>query len=213
MQNVNLSPTALYYVRKLKRIIERIRSEDDTVTSRALCKSARQTAVRLRYEISHDNSEKPIDFPAQSVTISSKKTTNKDYGVKGMKWGERKSEEDEPQQEGVKKTKVTHFETQNGTMKVTEDIKARLGKGTVFIMSGEITDVEVFAGKGAEKPLELANKFAATYGGSPEDWTHSTGNGKIKLKDGVEKNAEIHWFECEGIGQTKWKVKKFKKGN
>lgn len=158
-------------------------------------------------------SENPIDKSAFSDIIKSKETTNEDYGVPGMKWGEHKGEEDEPAQEGVKKTKVTQFETVNGTMKVTDETKARLGsKGSAKIMAGDITDVEVFAGKGGKKPLDLADKFAHTYGGKPEDWTHSTGNGKIKLSDGTEKNAEIHWFECEGVGQTKWKIKKFKKG-
>ena len=158
-------------------------------------------------------SENPIDKSAFSDIIKSKETTNEDYGVPGMKWGEHKGEEDEPVQEGVKKTKVTQFETVNGTMKVTDETKARLGsKGSAKIMAGDITDVEVFAGKGGKKPLDLADKFAHTYGGKPEDWTHSTGNGKIKLSDGTEKNAEIHWFECEGVGQTKWKIKKFKKG-
>ena len=129
-----------------------------------------------------------------------------------MEWGKRKGEE-EPEPEGVKKTKVTQFKTENGTMKVTDETKARLGsKGGAKIMAGDITDVEVFAGKGGKKPLDLADKFATTYGGKPEDWTHSTGNGKIKLSDGTEKDAEIHWFECEGVGQTKWKIKKFKKG-
>ena len=158
-------------------------------------------------------SENPIDKSAFSDIIKSKETTNEDYGVPGMKWGEHKGEEDEPVQEGVKKTKVTQFETVNGTMKVTDETKARLGSnGSAKIMAGDITDVEVFAGKGGKKPLDLADKFAHTYGGKPEDWTHSTGNGKIKLSDGTEKNAEIHWFECEGVGQTKWKIKKFKKG-
>ena len=158
-------------------------------------------------------SENPIDKSAFSDIIKSKETTNEDYGVPGMKWGEHKGKEDEPAQEGVKKTKVTQFETVNGTMKVTDETKARLGsKGSAKIMAGDITDVEVFAGKGGKKPLDLADKFAHTYGGKPEDWTHSTGNGKIKLSDGTEKNAEIHWFECEGVGQTKWKIKKFKKG-
>ena len=156
--------------------------------------------------------ENPIDKSASTDIIKSKESTNEDYGVPGMEWGKRKGEE-EPEPEGVKKTKVTQFKTENGTMKVTDETKARLGsKGGAKIMAGDITDVEVFAGKGGKKPLDLADKFANTYGGKPEDWTHSTGNGKIKLSDGTEKDAEIHWFECEGVGQTKWKIKKFKKG-
>lgn len=156
--------------------------------------------------------ENPIDKSASTDIIKSKESTNEDYGVPGMEWGKHKGEE-EPEPEGVKKTKVTQFKTENGTMKVTDETKARLGsKGGAKIMAGDITDVEVFAGKGGKKPLDLADKFANTYGGKPEDWTHSTGNGKIKLSDGTEKDAEIHWFECEGVGQTKWKIKKFKKG-
>lgn len=158
--------------------------------------------------------ENPIDKSVNSATIKSQEipTSNADFGVKGMKWGERK-EENPSGSNGVKKTKVTHFKTQNGVMTVTSDTKAKLGtNGGATIKKGEITNVEVFAGKGGKKPMELADKFANTYGGKASDWMHSTGNGKIKLSDGTEKNAEIHWFECEGVGQTKWKIKKFKKG-
>lgn len=158
--------------------------------------------------------ENSIDKSVNSATIKSQKipTSNADFGVKGMKWGERK-EENPSGSNGVKKTKVTHFKTQNGVMTVTSDTKAKLGtNGGATIKKGEITNVEVFAGKGGKKPMELADKFANTYGGKASDWMHSTGNGKIKLSDGTEKNAEIHWFECEGVGQTKWKIKKFKKG-
>ena len=158
-------------------------------------------------------SEKPIDLSAKTSIIKSKDTTtvNADFGVKGMKWG--KTKEEEPKPEGVKKTKVTKFKTKDGVMTVTSDTKARLGaKGAATIKKGKITEVQVFAGKGGKKPMDLADKFANTYGGKSSDWMHSTGNGKIKLSDGTEKDAEIHWFECEGVGQTKWKIKKFKKG-
>ncbi len=157
-------------------------------------------------------SENPIANHGHSAIIKSQKSSehNEDFGVPGMKWGEHKKEEDEPSEKGVKKTKVTKFKTKNGKMKVTQEVKARLGgKGGAKILKGDITDVEVFAGKGGKKSFDLADKFSSTYGGKSEDWTHSKGNGKIQLQDGTEKNAEIHWFECEGIGQTKWKIKKF----
>lgn len=138
------------------------------------------------------NKEKPIDNSSENNTIKSTSITEKP---------------------GVKKTKVTNFKTENGVMEVTEETKAKLGAtGFAKIVKGQITDIETFAGKGAKKPMELAEKFAATYGGSAGDWMHSTGNGRIKFADGTEKNAEIHWFECEGIGQTKWKIKKYTKG-
>lgn len=96
-------------------------------------------------------------------------------------------------------------------MKIDADTKAKIGKnGRVVIVAGDLTNVEVFAGKGGRKPLRLAESFANDYGGKPEDWMHSTGDGRIRFSDGKEKNAEIHWFECEGIGQTEWKVKRFK---
>lgn len=184
-------------------------------------------------------SEKPIDKSAKTVIIKSKDSQkdHADYGVPGMKWGEHKQEESEEGSSGdhkaekdrpedqkekkqpdnsegkVKKTKVTKFKTKNGVMTVSSDTKAKLGSsGGTKIMAGEITDVEPFAGKGSKKPFDLAKEFANTYGGNPSDWSHSKGVGKIKLSDGTEKQAEIHWFECEGVGQTKWKIKKFKKG-
>ena len=98
-------------------------------------------------------------------------------------------------------------------MRVEKDTKAKIGKsGRVTIVAGELANVEVFAGKGGRKPLRLAESFAKEYGGKPEDWMHTTGDGRIRFGDGTEKDAEIHWFECAEIGQTEWKVKRFKKG-
>lgn len=195
-----------FWKRRSERLRSRLMQETDLFAKYRILKALYQNR----------RNENVLDKTSKSNTIIAQETPefNGDYGVPGMKWGVRKEKEEKSSENsGVKKTKLTQFKTENGVMTVTDDTKARLGsKGSVRIAKGKITDVEIFAGKGAKKPMELADKFAATYGGKPEDWMHSTGNGKIKFADGTEKNAEIHWFECEGIGQTKWKIKKFKKG-
>lgn len=109
-----------------------------------------------------------------------------------------------------KKTKLTHFERKNGVLRITEETKARCGNGAAKIIPCDIADGKVFAGKGGKKPLDLATDFANAYGGEPSKWMHSYGTGKVRVSDGTIYDAEIHWFECEGVGQAKWKVKKFK---
>lgn len=109
-----------------------------------------------------------------------------------------------------KKTKLTHFERKNGVLRITEETKARCGNGVAKIIPCDIADAKVFAGKGGKKPLDLATDFANAYGGEPSEWMHSYGIGKVRVSDGTIFNAEIHWFECDGVGQAKWKVKKFK---
>lgn len=148
-----------------------------------------------------DISLKSIDNPKKTDTINEENSTQ-----------ENANELISNASSSLKKTRVTKFKTENGVMRITKGTKAKLGNnGGAVIVPGDITDVEVFAGKGGKKPMELAQKFSEAYGGKPEGWMHSTGNGRVRLSNGRERNAEIHWFECEGIGQTKWKVKRFKK--
>ena len=148
-----------------------------------------------------DISLKSIDNPKKTDTINEENSTQ-----------ENANELISNASSSLKKTRVTKFKTENGVMRITKGMKAKLGNnGGAVIVPGDITDVEVFAGKGGKKPMELAQKFSEAYGGKPEGWMHSTGNGRVRLSNGRERNAEIHWFECEGIGQTKWKVKRFKK--
>ncbi|MGI8468887.1 MAG: hypothetical protein ACR2N3_10580 [Pyrinomonadaceae bacterium] len=68
------------------------------------------------------------------------------------------------------------------------------------------------------KPLEnieiIAKRFSIRelknsrekYGG--ENWRKLKGNAYVELNDGKIHYAELHWYECHGIGKRKIKVKR-----
>lgn len=79
---------------------------------------------------------------------------------------------------------------------------ARLAEGT------KITKIYVFAGKGAKKPVRVAELLARQYHVSPEEWQHTRGDGYVDV-DGVIRHAELHWFEHPDVGRVKMKVKRW----
>ena len=42
------------------------------------------------------------------------------------------------------------------------------------------------------------------------DWTKKKGFGTVVDKNGRERKAELHWYECQGMGKIDFKVKKWK---
>lgn len=106
---------------------------------------------------------------------------------------------------------ITKYKTENRVMKVTSDLPVAVGKKgktTVTIKAGEeINGIYSFAGKGSDTNLVVAGFIAKQYGGNPSDWGHLCGFSKVTDANGVKRDAEIHWFEHEEIGQIKFKVK------
>ncbi len=71
-----------------------------------------------------------------------------------------------------------------------------------------LQDVEVFAGKGVKTEFRKAQKYADKYGGKAKDWQHVKGKGTINYY-GEERNAELHWVQCEGIGKHDFFIKRW----
>lgn len=76
-----------------------------------------------------------------------------------------------------------------------------------------ITGVKAIAGKGTKTILRDVPRLVATYtlpDGSktrPDDWQKMRGTAIIT--DGtVDRPAEVHWYQCEGIGPVEWKLKR-----
>ncbi len=40
-------------------------------------------------------------------------------------------------------------------------------------------------------------------------WLKRKGMGKVRLADGSERRAELHWYEAHGIGKKRIKIKRF----
>jgi hypothetical protein len=73
-----------------------------------------------------------------------------------------------------------------------------------FELVGDLTDVETIAtGKGIH---ELA-RLRRLYGKGR--WRKMKGVGRIRLKDGRIRPAELHWYEAHGIGKKELKRKRY----
>lgn len=71
-----------------------------------------------------------------------------------------------------------------------------------------IRNKEVFAGKGTRNIYRKATEYSKKYGGKTEDWMHVKGIGHIETDDG-DREAEIHWSECETVGKVELFVKRW----
>lgn len=70
-----------------------------------------------------------------------------------------------------------------------------------------ITDKDCFAHRGEIRDLK---RLKRTYGGT--NWKKCKGFCNIKIENGIY-GAEIHWYECHGIGAVEYKIKRFLEWN
>lgn len=66
-----------------------------------------------------------------------------------------------------------------------------------------IENIEVIAKRFGIKEL---NNLREKFGG--ENWRKLKGNAFVELMDGQIRYAELHWYECHGIGKRKMKLKR-----
>lgn len=72
-----------------------------------------------------------------------------------------------------------------------------------FEIISEITDIQTIAkGSGIEEITELR----ARYGG--RHWRKKKGIATVRFLNGEVRLAEVHWYECHGIGRKKEKIKR-----
>jgi len=71
-----------------------------------------------------------------------------------------------------------------------------------FEVIGEITDVERIAISGSIRDIERLRK---NYGQGR--WRKLKGIARIRLQDGTQCDAELHWYEAHGIGKREMRVK------
>lgn len=68
---------------------------------------------------------------------------------------------------------------------------------------GEITDIEIIAVGSSIRNLEALRR---RYGGTR--WRKLKGNAYVIDEEGNTVWAEVHWYECHGIGRREMKVKR-----
>ncbi|MCO6441664.1 MAG: hypothetical protein J5I81_11375 [Nitrococcus mobilis] len=73
-----------------------------------------------------------------------------------------------------------------------------------FEIIGAITSAETFATGAAIRELPRLRK---RYGHGR--WRKRKGVAKVRLLDGTEHLAELHWYEASGIGKKEFKIKRY----
>ena len=71
-----------------------------------------------------------------------------------------------------------------------------------FELAGEITEIETIAVGGKIRDIERLRK---SYGSGR--WRKLKGVALVRLEDGTESDAELHWYEAHGIGRKEMKIK------
>ena len=98
------------------------------------------------------------------------------------------------------------------TRYIKGDHRITLPNGQISIVHDPVYDnYEVFAGKGSDKELRVKEKLAENYGGKAENWFHAKGYTNVKDEQGIERRANVHWFEEETVGIPEIYVKGWSK--
>jgi hypothetical protein len=74
----------------------------------------------------------------------------------------------------------------------------------IFEILGDIEDIETFATGRGIRELARLNRI---YGRGR--WRKRKGRATIRLPDGTERIAELHWYEATGIGGKEYKIKRY----
>ena len=72
----------------------------------------------------------------------------------------------------------------------------------IFELIGRIENVETIAVGSTIRDVARLRKM---YGKGR--WRKLKGVGRVRLSDGAEYDAELHWYEAHGIGRKEMKVK------
>ena len=73
-----------------------------------------------------------------------------------------------------------------------------------FEIIGEIRLTETFARGSAIRELSRLRKFHGQ-----GNWRKRKGFATVRLPDGSVRDAEIHWYEANGIGKREFKIKRY----
>jgi hypothetical protein len=73
-----------------------------------------------------------------------------------------------------------------------------------FEIISELTSIRTFATGHGIRELSRLNKV---YGKGR--WRKRKGIATVRLPDGAENCAELHWYESTGIGKKEFKIKRF----
>jgi len=72
-----------------------------------------------------------------------------------------------------------------------------------FEILGELSVVEIIA---VNLSVRESADLKARYGG--RRWRKLKGIGTVRLASGSVRRAELHWYEAQGVGKRKMKIKR-----
>ncbi len=73
-----------------------------------------------------------------------------------------------------------------------------------FEIIGELKNSETFAqGTGIREIGRLRKLYGHGH------WRKRKGIATVRLKDGTELEAELHWYEANGVGKREFKIKRY----
>lgn len=73
-----------------------------------------------------------------------------------------------------------------------------------FEITGDIVDIETIAvGRSIRELSQLQERYGRGR------WRKLKGIATIQLFDGTIRLAEVHWYEAQGIGRRRTKIKRF----
>jgi len=77
-----------------------------------------------------------------------------------------------------------------------------------FTIIGTVSSIEtIAAGAGIRERARLAKLYGRGR------WLKRKGVADVRLASGDLLRAELHWYECAGIGKREFKIKRFLEGN
>ena len=179
--------------RKIERYLRRWKREEKAMKAAGLPAEKAHAKVRKWNDIQEDFLEQ----------TGLKRQYDREWVPNPKKALEKKLEEDIMELKDIQIHKSLGAKAAN-----YEVMDLRTGEKFYFVEGTRLQNVEVFAGKGTKKPLQIAERYADKYGGKAEDWQHVKGNGVLGTNDGNRK-AEIHWMQCKGIGKHDMFVKRW----
>jgi hypothetical protein len=74
-----------------------------------------------------------------------------------------------------------------------------------------ITNVQVIAGKGRDRQIDMVDVLIEKYGGDSNEWQKVKGFGYVDFY-GESYKAELHWYQEPTVGKVDWKIKPQRKG-
>ncbi len=74
-----------------------------------------------------------------------------------------------------------------------------------FELISELTEVETFASGRGIREVRRLNRI---YGKGR--WRKRKGVARVRLRDGTERLAEVHWYEATGVGKKEFKIKRYR---